>query len=810
MAEKITERKEYRGLGYAPTISVPGLVQTRPVAATRPPQTNELTKLAKSLGDFGETFANSQLRKAARSNEEMSQAGKEAAAQLSRGTAFIPQLPGFEGKFDERYMQNTTARVLQMGDSELQPLLPPSLVPVEATPAFYSALRRNLASVAVSEFNAALLEQVDTAAVQAEKMEMPRNEFFRNIIDTVKADFEESYGKNWAAFAPDKVLEAEEIFLNSVSNQNNKHRKAELVSSTKKVLSEQFEKGQSQEEVQKAVDEQLTQLYEKSGFNTEQVSSLLASAARSSLVVTILRGHPAHASTIVERLKKLKNYDGDQLFDGETVGSFADLIEKAQEDLARQKLRNKAAARDALGSTLAAALSQNKGILSEAQKAEAVDAFLKTEIPTGVFVDGEEVMAKPSQIDPVSFARDAVLGEAAAIVQTSQTKAYYEEGIAREVQNAINNDDFDKAEKLIKENTLLLSGPKQKNLADQLYYGLGVVDIEKEETFQNLYKYKGILKDVSAALEANPDSQEDMNEVLKVTSNIEKELRPAVFKAFEEWLKNPANADDAKSRDARTLKSREIIEQEYQKLKDKYLNKAVAETQGQGFRQSEVDRRAGLATEPKGFPRSLAFNTRVANLPVNRNIIRKKAVNSVVDSNLFKKLPPVPPNFSIELHLKTIANSKTSSSSQKTNAKLLLERYEQINNENEVLRNKASEYFGNLADVILEGGDEDGERHAQLYQTLLIRGIRPDELTSGLIAHNGRTIPISDILKNAQAELNPYTIPFFLSDVERQIIMKTEPETVKKMVKAVGMETTPENIKVFLSAQKTLLNELLR
>ncbi len=77
MAEKITERKEYRGLGYAPTISVPGLVQTRPVAATRPPQTNELTKLAKSLGDFGETFANSQLRKAAREDQEAEQLAKE-------------------------------------------------------------------------------------------------------------------------------------------------------------------------------------------------------------------------------------------------------------------------------------------------------------------------------------------------------------------------------------------------------------------------------------------------------------------------------------------------------------------------------------------------------------------------------------------------------------------------------------------------------------------------------------------------------------------------------------------------------------
>jgi len=810
MAEKITERKEYRGLGYAPTISVPGLVQTRPVAASRPAQTNELTKLAKSLKDFGQTFANSQLRKAARINEEMSQAGKEAAAQLARGNAFIPQLPGFKGEFDERYMQNTTAQVLQMGDSELQPLLPPSLVPTEATPAFYSALRRNLASVAVNEFNAALAEQVATAAVQAEKVDLPRDEFFRQIIDTVKTDFEQIYGKNWAAFAPDKVLEAEGIFLNSVANQNNKHRQAELASSTKKILSEKFEKGQSQEEVQEAVTEQLTQLYEKSGYNTEQVSSLLASAARSSLVVTVLRGHAAHASTIVERLKKLKNYDGDQLFDGEAIGSFADLIEKAQEDLARQKLRNKAAARDALGSTLAAALSQNKGVLSETQKAEAVDAFLETEIPTGVFVDGEEVMMKPSQIDPVSFGRDAVLGEAAAIVQTSQTKAYYEEGATREIQNAINSDDFGKAEKLMEDNQLLLSGPKLKNLADQIYYGLGVVDIEKEDTFQNLYKYKGILKDVSAALEANPDSQEDMNEVLKVTSNIEKELRPAVFKAFEEWLKNPANADDAKSRDARTLKSREIIEQEYQKLKDKYLSKAVAETQGQDFRQSEIDRRAALPTEPKGRIRSLLFSNRINNLPVNRNIIRKKAVNSVIDSNLFKKLPPVPANFSIELHLRTIANSKTSSNSQKTNAKLLLERYEQINNENEALREKANEYFADLADIILEDGDADGTRHAQLYQTLLIRGIRPDELMSGLIAHNGRTIPLSNILKNAQAELNPYTIPFFISDVERQVVMKTEPETIKKMVKAVGMEPNPENIKVFLSAQKTLLNELLR
>ena len=77
MAEKITQRKEYRGLGYAPAISVPGLIQTRPVAATRPPQTNELTKLAKSLSDFGETFGNSQLREAARKDKEAKELAKE-------------------------------------------------------------------------------------------------------------------------------------------------------------------------------------------------------------------------------------------------------------------------------------------------------------------------------------------------------------------------------------------------------------------------------------------------------------------------------------------------------------------------------------------------------------------------------------------------------------------------------------------------------------------------------------------------------------------------------------------------------------
>jgi hypothetical protein len=202
MAEKITQRKEYRGLGYAPAISVPGLVQTRPIAATRPPQTNELTKLAKSLKDFGETFANSQLRKAAREDQE----AKQLATEVLSSKVAAEHYGSKSGKIED--LRHDALNLTQADLSEK--LISEGLIPEEATPAFYAYLKRGSAKSIAKDYRNRLQERIEEAS------ELDNETALGKLLTEVSGEFSKVYG-DYHIWAPEEVIAQERDFIDAAA-----------------------------------------------------------------------------------------------------------------------------------------------------------------------------------------------------------------------------------------------------------------------------------------------------------------------------------------------------------------------------------------------------------------------------------------------------------------------------------------------------------------------------------------------------------------------------------------------------------------
>ena len=239
MAEKITQRKEYRGLGYAPAISVPGLIQTRPVAATRPPQTNELTKLAKSLSNFGETFGNAQLRKAAVADEEAKGLAKEALASRAMGGG------GAKGGVDVR------AVAFSGTNEELQKQFESNLIPKEATPAFYAYLRRGMAQSIASDYAAGLTGRIKEAAVMggANAEDVNNSALIEQIQHEESDKIREKFGNDWFLYAPEAATNVDQEFANAVHGQLLKNREEEANETFKKNFSDVLERAGSIEKL---------------------------------------------------------------------------------------------------------------------------------------------------------------------------------------------------------------------------------------------------------------------------------------------------------------------------------------------------------------------------------------------------------------------------------------------------------------------------------------------------------------------------------------------------------------------------------
>ena len=839
MAEKITERKEYRGLGYAPAISVPGLIEERPVAATRPPATNQLTKLAKSLSDFGEVFVNAKLRESARVHEEHTQAGKEAAAAIQKGDNWIPPLPGTSDQ-EGYYVGGRIGALLKGSDEEARIRIPEELIPKEATPAFYSALRRNLASVAVAEYNAELLDEVGRVALLSEKLftdtGVPKDETIRNAMDEVKERFEKEYGYNWAVYAPDKVLEAEALFITNTGRIGNKNRKQELLSSSGTLIREALAKSLTPEELQEVINEQIFTLEVKGAQNKVEIEAVITGAGRAASTQALLKGNPAHASNIIGRLRRLKDSGGKPLL--ANVGELDAMLDSAQTALARRQEKNIEKAWGQLDSRISAAIGENKGEkLSSEQLDAIVEDFLKTPVGTGAYVDGKEIMQLPEKLaeDGLTFSRNATIAKTKEKYMESGAKTAYEQGLINDVQQLIGAKDFAGARKMMAEKGNNIGAAAHGTLSRQIFIGEGYSEILNGPSMGKVEQT--ILNEVQVAKETDPADRESRAEALKLVELLKPALRKNVLSAYEAWIDDPANKEAIKSADDRQAAQNRILADEWNKLKEKYLPQEQANLQKEELRAAEKARRGALPSEPPfgerfgglsrwpwpiiGDPAGLlqGYGRRAAveGLAIRRNNIRKQSSTSVV--GVIKSNPEMAKSFKasdkpLDFYIQHIL--------PKTNpreAKALANDYNEIADQYDFIERRAWEHRDRLME---EATDPSLDRDAkpvifkQLYETIRITGVRPTELMSGQVtlALKGgakRVISLKDIMKEAEvAKLNPYEIPFFRNNTERRLINQTEPEKIIKMVEALEMEPTRANIMLFLNAQKSLLQEIPR
>lgn len=303
MAEKITERKEYRGLGYAPSISVPGLIQTRPVAATRPPQTNELTKLAKSLGDFGETFANAQLRKAAIADDEAKQLATEALSSIAMGGWVRDEkgkpVPKFDGGDYGASGKDVRSLAFQGTDEDLSTVYAELGIPKEATPAFYAYLRRGMAESVAYEFSNRLTARIKEAGrLGSVDGDVNNSQLIREISQEESGKIREQFGDNWFLYAPEAVRKAEQQFTIEAQAQLLKNRGEEADAVFKQTFSRVLANSDDFENFNENLAAHVTQARGR-GLKVRELS---AEATISTVDSLLRKGHVAAARELVEKL----------------------------------------------------------------------------------------------------------------------------------------------------------------------------------------------------------------------------------------------------------------------------------------------------------------------------------------------------------------------------------------------------------------------------------------------------------------------------------------------------------------------------
>ena len=305
MAEKITARKEYRGLGYAPAISVPGLIQERPVAATRPPATNPLLDFVKKADKWTDAFKDSKLRQLVWEDDVSKQAASEALSSIALGgwsrdakgnpipKGLLQTEEGVDLSMDMR------ALAFKGTDEELVTQYQRLGLAKEATPAFYAYLKRGMAQSIAQEYSSRLLARVEEASrldtIDAAEL---NTQTIREIKQQESAATEEQFGKGWYLYAPDAITKVDEEFTRLAQGQFLKNRKTESEETFIRNASDLFESSQSPEDFLKNLGT-LALPARRAGV---KIKPLLAKAAINSATKFIRKGNIAAANSLIERM----------------------------------------------------------------------------------------------------------------------------------------------------------------------------------------------------------------------------------------------------------------------------------------------------------------------------------------------------------------------------------------------------------------------------------------------------------------------------------------------------------------------------
>jgi hypothetical protein len=849
MAEKITQRKEYRGLGYAPAISVPGLVQTRPIAATRPPQTNELTKLAKSLKDFGETFANSQLRKAAREDQEAEQLAKEDFVGLGRETFLGSSMRRGPDALEMTYgrkgdvvVPDRRSQLLQLGMSEL---ITRGVVRAEATPAYYSYLKREAArSIVATEYQKGLEAEINKAALFDDGPDpIDVQARTRDFTNTVYQELEKKYG-NFAIWAPEEVAAVEEQFVQSVRDKHLDNRKAYLEDKFVARMRESFAADSPEQLI-----EQVTQSANEGDAAGLDVQRLTEQAAVSSVTFYIARGYPEVARMIAERVQEAGfGSDSSKLLIGAKVSDELErMIENAERDQQKFTEMDKQKAREFIARKFAEEVRRLGQDLSRDQVTALAVKLSNESINTGRKIQGPdgEPIDLELQIKSIDQGNESFTPEAiAAIGDDYLANSRVTDRLAKYLTNDLQRltsqgteDSLKKARELLeKPGTRATIGDNDAANYDRLIKsGQQLVQVQNHPTFRQ--KAEQALRDVQQALGIDDPSNEDtdrVNSSVEQAEKLTKRVLDTSREQFSDWLNQNKNA----SVDARNVELERIIADVYKTEKEAFLAPEETKNLMEELRKAEANRRAAIEE-----PNWILGKKGIDDLERQRKELRT-AQETFLNN---PKLQNLKPNESIASRLK---NSPTLVASLAQRARKL-----------EIVRRNGMAKRSSVSKKITDGGrvipgtagdpyglpptddkyvpyekDELTALYVELRRSLTLTGLTPQEVIDkniNVVRYNATTnteakqrgvgISLESIAKAATPEgedgkelgvlLNPYEVPMFVSVKQLQELMgeKGQP-TIGKMLDSLGIKDDEQGTakKAFLNAQLGLLRTLSR
>ena len=835
MAEKITERKEYRGLGYAPTISVPGLVQARPVGATRAPASNELLRLAKNLERFGEVFGTAMLRKASREDEEAERLAKEdflawpnaypGETQRSGAANIIPG--GVGGRKGEVQIPDRRAQLLTATEYTLPDLVAKGVIRREATPAYVAYLKREAArSLVATKYSSLLEARINEAAIFESGPEGVNTEArARDIIEIVDQELQKTYGPKWHIWAPEEVKAAEAKFISTVQSKNldnrTKFANKTYIENVKSVFL-----ADTHEQFLINIERLATEGHEQ-GL---EISKLTGAAAISSVTHYLAQDQPEMARILAERVQDAQVKGAGYIISVKDQDVLERLIDQADGESRDSVKENAAIARQVIAQITSETLNKewDGKIPTEEQLTELALKLLEREINTGKKVmgpDGKLVprMVKIGSIDSLNrkFTESTIREMISDEVYAAPTRKLIGTNRGQEIQRLINIGDEPKlkeARKILEESTSFLSPAALANFDNQIKLGQRIAAVAGHTLYQEMGRRAVTDASEARGLSGDFDSIEDIQK----RDTLARAILHATLENTQERLREYLNENENVSVDDRDRKTREFLEKEYEKAKADLLGRPQTRALFEKLQKKERERRAGV--EPPsvwGFPewyhrdgRGPWADGEAAFLNRKRKDQRDRMGEVLTSHNFWEGYK------SGESLTKFLTRKAASGKKGKEQVAAYARVFSQLRaNANHALRGE-SQISKKLAESGLLDKEEQEEIYEDIAQYRRITGFTPQEIISGKIKLRGvEGDQYLDIKKLTELQkhgvekvlLNPYEVPLFKNIAEINKLQDEEGHpTIKKMMMALGIPVTNENAIELIGVQVNLLRLLGR
>ena len=842
MAEKITERKEYRGLGYAPSISVPGLVETRPIAATRPPQTNELTKLAKSLGDFGETFANTQLRKAAREDQEAEQLATEALSSVALG-GWVKDAQGNPvPKFGETPSggdagMDYRALAFKGTDDDLRGAYEKLGIPKEVTPAFYAYLRKGMAKSIAQEFKTRLIERTAEAANDYAAADGFNSQIMRQVIQEESRKIEDRFGKGWHLYAPEEVRAAEQSFIDATGSQIVEKREKAVNDNFKQSLLDVFtDPSLSDDEYYGKLSETIDEGFQ----NGVDVKERTSEAARLSVSSLLSKGNTGAASALTQKLIQGQIILGKSgkvpMLDAETEAELLRMVEAGEhKDRLNRNQRQQRMAQVMDADIQAFLLNKPNAGLQEIQK--FVDGLLSKEIDLLENDDkGQPIRMTPSLFDKAVFNRDALTSMVLDAKNRSATRVELTSLIKKDIDDQIRIGTpkaVEAAKTALAENKNSLTSTDYQRLSERVKEAEALSEIEGAQNFDlELRAGMAALEPEAGIDPASPigPTQEQTAILNNLNSEFFSKFKAAARENLRTWMEGHPNAKE----DERRAATEKAISDARKTVIEEMTEKSVAANRMEQFKDAET-LRASLhrdhGTFDNVFDLTERFDAQMSSKTLKIQEEGTAFLKTLAPSG-FKKGETVEGKLkSLPLNLQRL---------------LIAQRAKIADDYNKVVRS-ANRERSVLTKALMSGQktefsllgiaqrkpfkkvlltlDDQKELTTRLRDMLSHTGVTPQEvITKSLnvyILDANSTVKGAEAFKSLALQqtkfgegdeevsglFNPYTTPMFQDTNQLRKLMKEEGDntTIEKMMDSLGLENSAAMQKQFLDAQLQLL-----